>query len=55
MKDMNARKISGDMNNTLGTDGVGYSTVTQYLREKSFSKSMFDTDLEPKLKGKFYI
>jgi hypothetical protein len=34
MKDMNARETSTDMNNTLGTDCIGYSTVAKYLREK---------------------
>jgi hypothetical protein len=34
MKDMNARGIYADMNDTLGADCMGYSTVTKYLREK---------------------
>jgi hypothetical protein len=34
MKDMKAREIYADMNNTLGADCIGCSTVTKYLREK---------------------
>jgi hypothetical protein len=34
MKDMNAREIYADMNDTLGADCIDYSTVTKYLREK---------------------
>jgi hypothetical protein len=34
MKDVNARVIYPDMNNTLGADCIGYSAVTKYLREK---------------------
>jgi hypothetical protein len=49
MKDMNAREIYTDMNNTLGEDCTGYSTLTKYLREKNFSKSMFDMDFESKI------
>jgi hypothetical protein len=33
MKDMNAREIFPDMNDTLGADCIGYSTVTAYLSE----------------------
>jgi hypothetical protein len=49
MKDMNAREIYADMNDPLGADCVGYPNVTEYLREKSFSKSMLDADFEPKI------
>jgi hypothetical protein len=35
MKDMIARGIYADMSDTFGTDCVGYSTVTKYLREKN--------------------
>jgi hypothetical protein len=42
MKDMNARDIDADMNDTLGADCIAYSTVTKYLKEKNFSKSMLD-------------
>jgi hypothetical protein len=31
---MNAREICADMNDTLGANCIGYSTVTKYLREK---------------------
>jgi hypothetical protein len=48
MTDMNAREIYADMNDTLGVDCIGHSIVTKYLRENSFSKSMLDTDFEPK-------
>jgi hypothetical protein len=34
MNDMKAREIYADMNNTLGADCLGYSTVPKYLREK---------------------
>jgi hypothetical protein len=49
IKDINAREIYPDMNDALGADCIDCSTVTKYLREKGFSKSMFDTDLEPKI------
>jgi hypothetical protein len=55
MKDMNAREIYVDMNNTLGADCIGYSTITKHLRENRFSKSMLDTDFEPKIKGENFI
>jgi hypothetical protein len=45
---MNAREIGADMNEALGADCIGYSTVTKSLREKSFSKSMLGMDLKPK-------
>jgi hypothetical protein len=32
MKDMNAREIYADVNDTLGADCIGYSTVIKYLR-----------------------
>jgi hypothetical protein len=51
---MNAREIYADMNNTLGADCIGYSTVTKYLREK-VSKSMLDTDLESKIEEENFI
>jgi hypothetical protein len=35
IKDMNAREIYTDMNDTLGADCIGYSTITKYLREKN--------------------
>jgi hypothetical protein len=34
MKDMNAREIGTNMNDTLGADCIGSSTVTKYFREK---------------------
>jgi hypothetical protein len=46
---MNTRDIYTNMNDTLGADCIGYSTVTKYLKEKSFSKSMLGTDFEPKI------
>jgi hypothetical protein len=30
----NGREIYADMNDTLGADCIGYSSVTKYLREK---------------------
>jgi hypothetical protein len=55
MEDMNAREIYADMNNTLGADCIGYSTVWKYLREKSFSKSMLDMVFEPKIEEENFI
>jgi hypothetical protein len=55
MKDMNAREIYADMNDTLGADYIGYSTTTKYLREKCFSKSMLETDFEPKSEEENFI
>jgi hypothetical protein len=55
IKDMNARKICADMNDTLGADCIGYSTVTKYLGEKSLSKSMLDMDFEPKIEEENFI
>jgi hypothetical protein len=34
MKDMNARNIYADMNDSLEADWIGYATITKYLREK---------------------
>jgi hypothetical protein len=34
MKDGNAREIHTDMNDTLGADCIGYSTVTKYVKKK---------------------
>jgi hypothetical protein len=34
IKDMNARELGTDMNDTLGADCIGYSTITEYLRKK---------------------
>jgi hypothetical protein len=55
MKDMNAREIHTDMNDILGTDCVGYSTVTKFLKARNFSKSMLDTDFEPKIEEENFI
>jgi hypothetical protein len=55
MINMNAREIYADMNNTLGADCIGHSTVTKYLMEKSFSKLMLDMDFEPKIEGENFI
>jgi hypothetical protein len=49
MNNMNAREIYADMNGTLGAGCIVSSTVMKYLRETSFSKSMLDTDFEPKI------
>jgi hypothetical protein len=43
------------MKYTLGADCIGYPTVTKYLRERSFSKSMVDTDFEPKIEEEDFI
>jgi hypothetical protein len=53
MKDMNAREIYADMNDTLGAHYIGYSTVTKYLTKKS--QSMFDMDFEPKIREEDFI
>jgi hypothetical protein len=50
MKDLNTREIYANMNDTLGVDWIGHSIATKYLREKSFSKSVLDTDFEPEIK-----
>jgi hypothetical protein len=55
MKDMNAKEIYADMNNILGADRIADSAVTKYLRETSFSKSMLDTDFEPKIEEENFI
>jgi hypothetical protein len=52
---MNLREIDADTADTLGVKWIGYSTVTKYLREKSASKSMLDTDFEPKIKDENFI
>jgi hypothetical protein len=49
MKDMNAREISTDMNNTLGAGRLGSSTVLKYFREKSFFNPIIATDFKPKM------
>jgi hypothetical protein len=55
MKDMNVREIYADMNETHRADCIGYSTFTKYLRERSVSKSMLDTDFEPKIEEENFI
>jgi hypothetical protein len=55
MKDMNAREIRADMNDTFGADCVGYSTVINYLRERSFSKLMLNTNIKRKIKKENFI
>jgi hypothetical protein len=55
MKDMNAREIHADMSDTFGADCIGCSTVTKCLRENNLSKSMLDTDFEPKIEEKNFI
>jgi hypothetical protein len=55
MKDMNAREIYTDMNDTLGAECIGYSTVTKYLRGKCVSKSMLNTNFEPQMKEENFI
>jgi hypothetical protein len=53
MKDMNAKEISADMNNTLGADCIGYSTVTKYPREKVSRSRCLTQISRPKLKRNF--
>jgi hypothetical protein len=55
MKDSYAREIYIDINRTPGADCIDHSTVTKYLREKSFSKSMLDMDFEPKIEEENFI
>jgi hypothetical protein len=55
MKDMSTREIYANMNNALRTDRIGYSTVPEYLREKSFSNSMLDMDFELKIEEENFI
>jgi hypothetical protein len=42
-------------NDTLGTDCMGCRTIVEYLREKSFSKSRFDSDIDPKIQEENFI
>jgi hypothetical protein len=55
MKDMNARDFYANMNDTLGSDYICYSTVTKYFREKSFPKPILDTDFKPKIEAEHFI
>jgi hypothetical protein len=55
MKDMSAREIYADINNTLRADCVGCATVTKSLKGKSFSKSMLGTDFRPKIEEENFI
>jgi hypothetical protein len=55
MKDINAREIYSDMNDTLGADCIGYSIITKHLREKSFLNSILDTNFEPKIEEENFI
>jgi hypothetical protein len=55
MKDMNARELYRGMNDTLGADWIGYSAVTKFFMEESFSKSMLNTDFKPKIEEKDLI
>jgi hypothetical protein len=55
IKDMNAKEIYAGMNDALGGDCIGYSTVRKHLSEKSFSQSMLDTDFEPKIEEDNFI
>jgi hypothetical protein len=55
MRDMNAREIYTDMGDTLGVDRMSYSTLMKDLREKRVSKSMLDTDFEPKIEEENFI
>jgi hypothetical protein len=55
MKDMNAREIHADMNDTLGADHISSSAVTKHLSEKNLSKSILDTDFDPKIEEEDFI
>jgi hypothetical protein len=52
---MNAGEIYADIKDAPGADCIGHSTVRKYLKEKRFSKSMLDTDFEPKIEGKISL
>jgi hypothetical protein len=52
---MSVREIYADMNDPLGADCIGYLTVTKHLRKKGFSKSMLETDFEPKIEKENFI
>jgi hypothetical protein len=43
------------MDDILGAACIALSTVTKYLREKSFSQSMLDTDFQPKIEEENFI
>jgi hypothetical protein len=53
MKDIKAREIYADMNDTLGTDCIGYSTVTKYRREKVSRSRCLTRISSQKLKRSF--
>jgi hypothetical protein len=55
IKEMNTREIYAYMKDTLGANCIGCSTVTKYLREKSFSKSVLDTDFGPKIEEENFM
>jgi hypothetical protein len=55
MKDMSAREIYADMNDTLRADCIGYPTVTKSLKEHGISKWMLDTDFGPKIEEENFI
>jgi hypothetical protein len=54
MKDMNAREIDADMNGTLG-QVVFAPNCCEVSQGESFSKSMLDTDFEPKIEEENFI
>jgi hypothetical protein len=39
----------------IGADCISYSTVTKYLKEKGFLKSMLNADFEPKNEEENFI
>jgi hypothetical protein len=55
MKDVNGREIYVDMNDTLGADCIGYSTVTKYLREKVSRSRVLTRISSRKLKRKISL
>jgi hypothetical protein len=53
-KDMNAREIYADMNDTHGADYIGYSTVTSISRKKASRSRCLTWISSQKLNGKFH-
>jgi hypothetical protein len=49
MKHLGALEIHGEINSLLGQGTVGYSTVTRYLRKRSFRHSSESGEEEPEI------
>jgi hypothetical protein len=49
MKYLGALEIHAEINSVLGQDTVGYSTITRYLRKRSFPHSSESGEEEPEI------